>query len=743
MRALIALLLILHAASAEGTTYYTNDDGAHGTGCATGSPYSNIATPAATVAAGMACLAAGDTLLVRAGTYAEVFRNPTLASGTSWTNKVRIAAYPDGCASTCESVTLQIGAFQSGFGAFYMGGTAYKYIEFDGININSPEANAISILSHYDAPISHIRWQNAKIVGCATGTNECFGGGGVISPGWTCTGVGNDCATEAATDPACCWEFKHLEVYIAQVPQAGGFVPAHYAFYVAGPQALIEYCDVHDTMTGGIQLFNTPLGQGGSVNNSIVRNNTIHDVLRSDRNQMWGVLTGRQGVQIYNNVFYNINNTDFTSATTGTAGVILFASAGTYAEVYNNTFYNINGSGVMVSGSGGGTGSKIINNIVYMYTVDGINVPGAAQITTNTTDGTNPNFVNITAHDFHLTSSSTVARNTGTDLSPTFNTDKDGVTRPQESVFDMGAFEFTNLGSLPGTPTDFVPANLATGVVLNPTLSWTSTNTTSYDVKLGVFIGVVGSTVTDAFNRANNTDIGATWDSGYTSYTNAQIVGNRVRGTSTSVDSVEKNTTTLTPNQWASITIPTISSSGVIGVRVLLRVSSPSTFNGYELGALVGIPDGTTSWIARVDNGIETALKTSSSVTWGPGDALLAKVEESTLTLYRTPSGGAQSQILQITDPTYTTGGVGIMIYADTLANAELDDFAAGNVGPLYVQNQTGMTYQPGTLAATTSYFWQIIARNAAGLTAGPVIQFTTQGNPTPPAPAGLRLRVR
>jgi hypothetical protein len=45
----------------------------------------------------------------------------------------------------------------------------------------------------------------------------------------------------------------------------------------------------------------------------------------------------------------------------------------------------------------------------------------------------------------------------------------------------------------------------------------------------------------------------------------------------------------------------------------------------------------------------------------------------------------------------------------------------------------TSATYNPGTLAAATTYFWQIVARNATGSTTGPLWRLTTEASPPPP----------
>jgi hypothetical protein len=78
-----------------------------------------------------------------------------------------------------------------------------------------------------------------------------------------------------------------------------------------------------------------------------------------------------------------------------------------------------------------------------------------------------PVFVNRAGSDFHLTSTSP-AKDAGVTVLPnnsftsnlgTTPRDKDGVSRPQGTAFDMGAYEFF-LGSGATQPTENPPANV-------------------------------------------------------------------------------------------------------------------------------------------------------------------------------------------------------------------------------------------------------------------------------------------
>src|SRR5439155_15411492 len=65
--------------------------------------------------------------------------------------------------------------------------------------------------------------------------------------------------------------------------------------------------------------------------------------------------------------------------------------------------------------------------------------------------------------------------------------------------------------------------------------------------------------------------------------------------------------------------------------------------------------------------------------------------------------------------------------------------FGTTNPPPPVSAGQTSATYQPGPLAAGTTYYWRIVARSSGGTSTGPVWSFSTTapapGAPTAPDP--------
>src|SRR6266699_878074 len=94
LTAVLCLGSIVNPSMANATIYYV-------------APTGNDANPGGqsqpfrTIKKGVSILQPGDTLYIRQGTYAEAIRTSTgIPSGTSWSNAVTIAGYPN------EKVTL-------------------------------------------------------------------------------------------------------------------------------------------------------------------------------------------------------------------------------------------------------------------------------------------------------------------------------------------------------------------------------------------------------------------------------------------------------------------------------------------------------------------------------------------------------------------------------------------------------------------------------------------------------------
>jgi len=106
-------------------------------------------------------------------------------------------------------------------------------------------------------------------------------------------------------------------------------------------------------------------------------------------------------------------------------------------------------------GSGSNTsGVQVKNNITYSGEIS-VGLTSGVTFSDNH-DNTDAKLINPSFRDFHLQSSSP-AINAGLAFSEV-TTDYDGVSRPQGSAYDIGAYEYT------GTPSDTTPPAAPTGV---------------------------------------------------------------------------------------------------------------------------------------------------------------------------------------------------------------------------------------------------------------------------------------
>jgi parallel beta-helix repeat protein len=276
-------------------TYYVSKDGSDSRSCAQAQ---SMATPKQTIAGGLACLtAAGDTLLIRAGTYNEAIIQTQfvslIPSGTSWSNKVRVAAYP--------GETVWMAPIGSQSVVWLIVGS---YIEFDGINMDG--TNVLGAAFATGEAAHHIRIQNAEIIrGTAPGGGESDGV--MFGAHYVVGAIGSN-------------EAINLRVH-------GGDEALGYGIYLSGPNNLVDSCDIYDTSSAGVHIYN---GGGDSADNNIVRNSRIHDIRRSPNGVIWGILVSGNGSQILNNTVYNIGRGD-----TMGAGIDIYSGQRNVVE--NNT----------------------------------------------------------------------------------------------------------------------------------------------------------------------------------------------------------------------------------------------------------------------------------------------------------------------------------------------------------------------------------------------------------------------
>jgi len=480
--AVILALTVLLGGTAFATTYYVSTSGNDGnTGLSPAAAWRHV-----NYAAGQAV--AGDTVIILAGTYNE---------RVEVVNKIGTAQAPivfknnPGDVVTVDGTGINV-PINYNDGLFEI--RTSKYITVEGLRvINSSYCGIATHGTGVPGATTNITIRNCYTYNTAAG--------GIVAHGHAKGGswTAYDCITDYLVEN-CEVDHAMMNGYEEILTICGG---------VDG--FIIRNNHVHD---GGPGLVDGgPLGIDAKygVRNGEIYGNIVHHIQRSSGIYVdaWDTHTynikiynnlvhncddsgiqvgGEQGgdlsnIDIYNNIVYD-NGGGCTGLDAYGSGICINSGRGTFTNIniYNNTVFHNN---IILSPNNGGimvwqqsaTGS-IINNIstdnnTWGQIIMGVTKPNTVMVVDHNliypsvgthkyaVTGTNyiladPLFVNGSTHDFHLQSGSP-AKNSGTaSLAPTF--DYDNVARPQESVYDRGAFEYVGgpqppVANFSGNPT--------------------------------------------------------------------------------------------------------------------------------------------------------------------------------------------------------------------------------------------------------------------------------------------------
>ncbi len=365
----------------SGTTYYASSSAGFG---ATGT----IADPF-NFYDGILALRAGDTLLLRGGTYDDyIDQYNFLQSGTSWSNKIRIANYPG------ETVLIEPTAPPNGWVFYFL--QDISYVEFDGIDISAVNGDTALYMESRAAESGgiyphHIRFKNADI----QGTMQIGG--------------------------------HHNELINLRIHGL-----AHtYGIFVGGDDNLIDGCDIDDVTEQGIIIY---IGSSGNPARNVIRNCFIHDLTAVTT--IVGIFVSGDANEVYNNVLWGINAV--YSAGGGTSAIFVYA--GSNVRLIHNTIVNSDTDGIYVYAGNGSTNTVLKNNLFWGLTGVAIDDNGITSDVANNLDGVDPDFVDEITFDFHLQGTSAAIDFGATAAVTGITTDRDGATR--DSLPDAGAYEF-------------------------------------------------------------------------------------------------------------------------------------------------------------------------------------------------------------------------------------------------------------------------------------------------------------
>ncbi len=323
-RILIGLFLVLlWTQPSWATTRYVSLTGSDANSCAASA---TISTPKLTFASAKTCLAAGDTLYVRAGTWTTQLDSNGV-SGTA-NSPITIAAYPG------ETVTIRTTNFARPFKQYAnQGYIVYDGFVFDGVNAG--DGNVTSTGLFITSSMHHITVQNMEI------------------KNWQSSGVYVDASNVT---------IKNNRIH-NQVAGCGGTCSDRWygVYFHSGSNGVIEGNDIYANPGGGIQAYPGPIAGLIIRNNAIHENNTVGGSLSPVGGITFGTgssTTVTGGVIAHNLVYGN----GTVVGTTDAKGIAIIGSGTSGTIVYGNTVYNNRGWG-LYNGAGTPVNTKWYNNI--------------------------------------------------------------------------------------------------------------------------------------------------------------------------------------------------------------------------------------------------------------------------------------------------------------------------------------------------------------------------------------------
>lgn len=406
---LAASVFSLAQEPALAATYYAATNGNDGVTCAAAS---NISTPKRTVLGALGCLAAGDTLLIRGGTYPEQISSNTrtIPTGTSWSAAVTIAGYPG------ETVILNPSAWEVlNLAADYLQYIVFKDLVIDGTNVAKTLGTATVSLG---PNTHHLRFERVEVKNSPG--NGIIGGGSYH-------------------------EFIDLKVHDNGLwIMTSGYGPGANGVYLTPSNSVIDGGEYYNNLCYGVRFYNSdPLKYG---DNNVVKNAKIHGNGHSVAfggtstcgSGGGGIVLGDRNNAAYNNLVYG---NYWGLATTSELPV-------ENAKFYNNTLYN-NKYGISIQA---GTVNTEVKNNIIVFPGGGFGIGNDAGSTVFSNNlcsapGTgcgfsgDPGFADPASRDFRLQAGSP-AENAGVNLyAAGVTADFDGKPRPQSGAFELGAFE--------------------------------------------------------------------------------------------------------------------------------------------------------------------------------------------------------------------------------------------------------------------------------------------------------------
>jgi parallel beta-helix repeat protein len=373
-------------AFAYGATYYVTKTGNNNYSC---TEARSASTPKLTIAAGIACLAGGDTLIIGAGTYAEGI-NDTIPAGISTSARTTIRS------ASGATVTLlpSVGVGPSSLHAVYI---TRSNTMIDGLVIDG--SKGISLPFRWNGTNSGNVLQNSII---RNGSSNCVTVQGSVINSTISNNVIHDCGVD---------RLQH-------------------GIYLRNSGHVVEGNEIYNITGLGVHLYDS----AGGVSNNIIRHNYIH------HNGSRGILLGsgdnnlaHHNIIVGNGFAYNHYGIEISSG-----------MAGTNNQFYNNTIY---ANYKCINVASGYNNSKVKNNLCLSNTSNMITNNGTGTILAKNLITTDSTLVVDAAKNLFSPSIGSALIDAG-EVIDNFSSGKFVGAAP-----DQGAREFVSTVTIPSAPT--------------------------------------------------------------------------------------------------------------------------------------------------------------------------------------------------------------------------------------------------------------------------------------------------
>jgi hypothetical protein len=431
----VVLAASMSTLSFTGNTYYVGKKGNDYHSCLQAIDPS---TPKLTIMAGISCLAGGDTLIIKSGTYNEIINiTDSRRNGTSWADATRIVSETPRDAIITPPAGFFLAAIVVHGDNDVSTPDDPEYIEFDGLVLQGPNIDKQGGGGlHIDRGAKHIRFKNGVVKDFRGDINtvSCFGA------------VPDPITGKDLYFPANCEIIDSEFINNLSSNNAAGTGGGSQCFYISGGSFIARGNKV--TRCWGV-AFRVERADDPAIK-TIIENNVLWD------NDNIAIQVQTPGAIIKNNVVYS-------SAIHEWAGI---RTLGDDISVLNNTVYGNRNGGIMIGTNFRAVkNNRVLNNIAvgngapfsdlalygsgHMVDYNIIQKPiynQASSVTVgpNNKMGIDPKFVHIRDRNFRLQPGSP-AIDTGVSLSEV-PTDFIGTSRSMGAAYDIGAFEFN------GTP---------------------------------------------------------------------------------------------------------------------------------------------------------------------------------------------------------------------------------------------------------------------------------------------------